>query len=143
MNAAVDRIVDLFTHFSEADLQRLPLFYTPDAFFKDPFNEVRGLERITRIYAHMFEALEAPRFVVATRLVQGDECFLAWEFRFRYRAFRRGEEQVVRGSSHLKLAPDGRIAWHRDYWDPAEEVYAKLPVLGGLMRWLKKRGASS
>jgi hypothetical protein len=28
---------------------------------------------------------------------------------------------------------------HRDYWDAAEELYEKLPVLGGLMRWLKTR----
>jgi hypothetical protein len=25
-----------------------------------------------------------------------------------------------------------------DYWDAAEELYEKLPVLGGLMRWLKR-----
>ena len=45
----------------------------------------------------------------------------------------------VRGVSHLVLAPDGRIAEHRDYWDAAEELYEKLPLLGGLMRWLKRR----
>jgi steroid delta-isomerase len=27
---------------------------------------------------------------------------------------------------------------HRDYWDAAEELYEKLPVLGALMRWLKQ-----
>jgi hypothetical protein len=27
---------------------------------------------------------------------------------------------------------------HRDYWDAAEELYEKLPVLGGLMRFLKR-----
>ena len=48
----------------------------------------------------------------------------------------------MRGASHLELADDGRIAWHRDYWDPAEEVYEKLPLLGGLMRWLKRRAAA-
>ncbi|WP_413888997.1 hypothetical protein [Candidatus Aalborgicola defluviihabitans] len=35
--------------------------------------------------------------------------------------------------------PDGRILDHRDYWDAAEELYEKLPLLGGLMRWLKRR----
>jgi hypothetical protein len=40
---------------------------------------------------------------------------------------------------HLRFAPDGRIAMHRDYWDAAEELYEKLPLLGGLMRWLKRR----
>jgi hypothetical protein len=31
------------------------------------------------------------------------------------------------------------ITEHRDYWDAAEELYEKIPVLGALMRWLKKR----
>jgi hypothetical protein len=35
-----------------------------------------------------------------------------------------------------------RVAVHRDYWDAAEELYEKLPVVGGVMRWLKKRANS-
>jgi steroid Delta-isomerase len=31
------------------------------------------------------------------------------------------------------------VVFHRDYWDAAEELYEKLPVIGALMRWLKKR----
>jgi hypothetical protein len=31
------------------------------------------------------------------------------------------------------------IVVHRDYWDAAEELYEKLPWLGGLMRWLKRK----
>ena len=47
--------------------------------------------------------------------------------------------QLIRGGSHLQLTADGRILLHRDYWDVAEELYEKLPVLGALMRWLKSR----
>jgi len=43
------------------------------------------------------------------------------------------------GASHLLLDADGRITSHRDYWDAAEELYEKLPVLGALMRILKRR----
>jgi hypothetical protein len=55
------------------------------------------------------------------------------------RRFDTRTEQVIRGGSHLLLAADGRIAEHRDYWDAAEELYEKLPLIGGLMRWLKAR----
>ena len=140
--AAVDRVVALFEHLTPADVERLGEFYTADAFFKDPFNEVHGLAQVQRIFRHMFEALDAPRFVVTSRIAQGDECFLAWEFRFGFQSFQRGQAQVIRGGSHLKFAPDGRVAWHRDYWDAAEELYEKLPLVGGLMRWLKRRANS-
>ena len=32
---------------------------------------------------------------------------------------------------------------HRDYWDAAEELYEKLPVLGALMRLLRRKLAAS
>lgn len=141
--AAVDRIVALFESLGPQDVPRLDAWYAADAWFKDPFNEVRGLPHVQRIFAHMFEALEDPRFKVTSRIVQGGECFLAWEFRYSFRRWPRAGGQLVRGASHLKLAGDGRIAWHRDYWDAAEEVYEKLPLLGGLLRRLKRRAAAA
>jgi hypothetical protein len=47
--------------------------------------------------------------------------------------------QAVRGASHVVFNESGLVTMHRDYWDAAEELYEKLPVLGGVMRWLKKR----
>ncbi|MGQ3003323.1 MAG: nuclear transport factor 2 family protein [Hydrogenophaga sp.] len=137
--AAIDHLCDWFESLSPGSLARLGEFYTPDARFKDPFNEVQGIPAITRVFEHMFDSLTAPRFIVTGRLVDGAQCFLVWEFRFRFQRFDTVTEQVVRGGSHLRLAPDGRVSDHRDYWDAAEELYEKLPVLGGLMRWLKKK----
>ena len=138
MAVSVDDIVLRFERLSPQDLPRLAEIYTPDARFKDPFNEVQGVAAITRIFEHMFVSLEDPRFVIRERVVQGDQCFLSWDFIFRMKRFSRAE-QVIRGGSHLRLAADGRITEHRDYWDAAEELYEKLPVVGALMRWLKKR----
>ena len=138
MDEHVRRIVALFERLSPQDLPRLAEIYTSDAHFKDPFNEVQGTSAITAIFAHMFKSLDGPRFVIRETLVQGEQCFLSWDFVFRMKRFDRSE-QTIRGASHLKLAPDGRICMHRDYWDAAEELYEKLPVLGGLMRWLKAR----
>jgi hypothetical protein len=109
--------------------------------FKDPFNEVRGVSEIERIFSHMYVALDAPYFVVKDVLVQGDQCFLSWDFCFRFRRF-SSDLQTVRGASHLKLDERGLITLHRDYWDAAEELYEKLPGVGVLMRWLKRRANS-
>ena len=140
--AAVQRIAEFFDHLQPADLARMTQFYTPDARFKDPFNEVQGLPAIERIFGHMFVALDQPRFVIRQRIVQGHQCFLVWDFVFAFKNFHKGVQQTVRGGSHLELAADGRISLHRDYWDAAEELYEKLPVVGALMRWLKKRANS-
>lgn len=135
----VQRIVDFFENLEPSAIERMGDLYTHDAYFKDPFNEVRGLHEVQRIFSHMYVALHEPHFLVTNSVVQGDQCFLVWDFKFRFKRFDTVSLQTVRGCSHLQLASDGQITSHRDYWDAAEELYEKLPYIGGLMRWLKKR----
>ena len=140
--ASVARITELFEHLSRERLPELAGLYTGSARFKDPFNEVFGTAAITHIFEHMFDSLHEPRFVVTQRIVDGAQVFLVWEMHFRFRRFDTVTPQVIRGGSHLTLEADGRIRDHRDYWDAAEELYEKLPVVGGLMRWFKRRAVT-
>ena len=137
----VEHIVVAFEHLQRDDVARLATLYAADARFKDPFNEVQGVVAIQAIFAHMFVALNEPRFVVHDIICQGDQCFLSWDFIFRFKRFST-DLQTVRGSSHLKLNAQGQITLHRDYWDAAEELYEKLPVVATVMRWLKRRANS-
>ena len=139
---SVTRVIAFFENLSPADVATIGQFYGPQARFKDPFNEVVGVPAIQGIFAHMFEALEQPRFVVTGRVVQGQQCFLTWDFLFAFKDFHKDVTQTVRGASHLVLDAQGQVTLHRDYWDAAEELYEKLPVVGALMRWLKKRANS-
>jgi steroid Delta-isomerase len=141
-SAAVAHVVAFFETLTPASIANVAQWYAPDARFKDPFNDVTGLPAITSIFEHMFTALDRPRFVVTGRVVQGAQCFLTWEFRFGFKNFKVGQEQVILGTSHLVFSPQGQVTLHRDYWDAAEELYEKLPVVGSLMRWLKKRANS-
>ncbi len=134
----VQRVIELFESLTRDGVRRLGEFYSADARFKDPFNEVQGVAAIRRIFEHMFDTLDGPRFVIRDAIAEGEQAFLSWDFRFRMKRFSR-EEQCIRGGSQLRFANDGRIAEHRDYWDAAEELYEKLPVVGALMRWLKGR----
>lgn len=116
---------------------QLAQVYAPDARFKDPFNEVRGIGEIGRIFEHMFEQVNEPHFVVTARVLDGSQAFLTWEFLFRMKRFSK-ETQCILGATHIIFDADGKVAVHRDYWDAAEELYEKLPLVGSLMRWLKQ-----
>ncbi len=139
MKQRVEALERFFEQLDPGELQNIGQFYAPQAYFKDPFNEVRGPDEIRRLFEHMYRVLERPHFVITERVLQAPQCVLIWEFRFRFRRFDRGREQVVRGSSHLRFGVDGRVEYHRDYWDAAEELYEKIPGLGMLMRWLRQQ----
>jgi hypothetical protein len=135
----MQRIVAFFENMTPQDLPQLGRVYATDARFKDPFNDVRGLARIEAVYAHMYRTLDAPHFVVRERMLDGPQVFLSWDFQFRFK--NDAHWQTIHGATYLQLDAQGLITQHRDYWDAAEELYEKLPVLGGLMRWLKRRVA--
>lgn len=136
---SVDQVVDYFEAMNPDALERLASVYAEDACFKDPFNEVTGLPAIRRIYEHMYEGLIEPRFQIVNRIVDGPQAMFEWDFHFRIRRFKPLGTWTIHGTTHLRFGTDGRIVYHRDYWDTAEELYAKLPVIGGVMRFLRRK----
>jgi hypothetical protein len=136
---ATENLATFFETLSPQSVGQLHTVYDAQARFKDPFNEVQGLPEIERIFRHMYVALDEPHFVVTGQVVDGAQAFLTWEFRFRFKRFDTTTLQAVRGASHVVFNEQGLVTMHRDYWDAAEELYEKLPVVGGVMRWLKKR----
>ena len=120
---------------------RIADVYAENAFFCDPFNEVTGLPAIKHIFADMFVRLHDPRFTIIETIEQESGAILIWDFDFRMKALKPELTRRIHGSSHIRFGADGRVNYHRDYWDAAGELYEQLPLVGALMRWLKRRAA--
>jgi steroid delta-isomerase len=107
----------------------------------EPFHEVTGVAAIRAILRHTFDKLPGARFRV-TRRFPGDEghAVILWEMDFTMPVTR--QPSTIRGDTHLTFANDGKVTLHRDYWDAAEELYGRLPVLKWLMRALARRAAA-
>lgn len=135
---ALTNFIYFCEHLSQDNTGKFAELYTADAFFKDPFNEVNGHEAIIGIFAHMFIQVDAPRFVVTHSMLQNDDAFLVWDFQFYFKG-NNTKIQKIRGSTHLRFSPEHKVEYHRDYWDAAEELYEKIPLLGSVMRFIKRR----
>ena len=140
MNDRVDALVRFFETLTAQTVADLPRFYAADCRFKDPFNDVRGLDALAVIFRHMFDRLDAPRFIVRERMVEMPRVLLTWDFEFRFHHWQPRVTQRIHGASLLTFDNAGRVLVHRDYWDAAEELYEKLPGIGALMRLLKRQG---
>lgn len=135
----LERLVAYWEGLTPEAVARIAEVYAPDAYFRDPFNEARGLEALRRVFGHMYASLEDPRFRVIEAIGGGDAAVLLWDFEFRVRAWQPGKVRRIHGATHVRFAPDGRVAYHRDYWDAAGELYAQLPLVGPLARFLARR----
>ena len=134
-----------FSNLTIESLDKLDYFYASDARFKDPFNEVQGCIKIKAIFEHMFKTLNSPRFVVTQKLFDNDQAFMCWDFIFSTNAA-PNNLFLVKGSTHLFFCKDAngqiKIKNHRDYWDPAQEIYEKIPLLGVFFKWLRFKSST-
>ena len=107
----------------------------PDVRFVDPFNDVRGLARFKDVFRHMYASLENPRFTVRDSAVGEKAGYIRWHFEFAV----KGRGMTIDGMSEVGFGPDGRVIAHIDHWDAGGQVYAKVPVIGALVRWVKNK----
>lgn len=128
-------LIAAFESLTPDTVDALAALYAADARFRDPFNDVRGRAAVARIFSHMFEQVGAPRFAVHSAMSEGDAAWLEWTMHFKM----RGQALQIVGATRLQFDDAGYVVEHRDYWDAAQELYEKLPVIGGAMRWLRRR----
>lgn len=139
MMKPLEKLVSWYENLSPETLDEITAIYASEARFRDPFNDVEGVEAIRAIFAHMFATTEAPAFVVSERFEDGARAVLLWRFTFGL----HGRLYEIDGASHLIFNEAGQVIAHRDYWDSSEELLQKLPVIGAPLRWLKRRFAVS
>ncbi len=142
---ALARLVYFYTSISKSSVGQISNLYDAQAYFKDPFNEVTGTLAIEKIFAHMFAQVSNPRFTVLTSFCgsgeHANEAFLTWLFYWKSDDLAKTKKVFapIRGSSHIKFNSVGKVVFHRDYWDAAEELYETVPVLGSILRMIKRK----
>ncbi len=141
MSGVVDAYIGFWQQLSPDRLAELPAYYTPDVHFQDPFNNLHGIDDLAAMLRHMYRQCDAVSIAVDEVVGRAPVVYLRWRFDFRLAGERR-HRQPIRGVSRVVFAPDGRVSEHIDYWDAAGQLYSQLPIVGGLMRWLRRRLAA-
>lgn len=106
--------------------------------FKDPFNDVRGIDRLLLILAKMFEDADDVSFKMREQAGEGRVYFLRWDFTCHPKSRFLSGVWKVDGISVITLTEDGLVTEHVDYWDAAEQLYERLPLIGGLLRLVRR-----
>lgn len=134
---------DYITFFEKLNPRSLKLIgdiMDKNVYFKDPFNAVTGVDQVEKIFAHMFQTMENPKFKVMDYGFgkQGEVAYIRWRFTF----MSNGSAQGFDGMSEVEFNADGKVISHVDYWDAGEVVYEKIPLLGAAIRFVKSKLAA-
>ncbi len=129
-------LIAWFENLSLQTIDQIDTVYAANACFKDPFNSVEGIDAIRNVFLHMFRQVDAPRFRVSKQFLGEHSAMVLWTFHFIPRRPLPKQPFTIQGTTHFLFDASGKIVLHRDYWDTAEELYAKLPLLGPLVKRL-------
>jgi steroid delta-isomerase len=136
-------LMDYIEYFETLNRRSLPLIEKlaeSDLHFKDPLNDVRGLDSFQAVFMHMFDRVDNPKFKVidfgwAQRIKAKNVAYLMWDFT----AVSRGKSMAIQGMSEVTFSLDGKVMAHIDYWDAGTHLYERIPVLGSVIRWVKSK----
>ena len=139
--AALKRFADFFSDFAPGRVARLlDTTYAPDVYFNDNLKAVHGATELAKYLNESAGGVEECRvtFEDFSRNKDGDY-LVRWKMLIRFRKFARGRDTWTVGISHVRFTADGRVTYHQDYWDSALGVYQYIPLLGAVIRAIRRR----
>lgn len=133
---SITSYVNLFENLSDEMIENTQGFICPKIYFKDPFNEVTGINKFSKILRKTLHDVDDPLFIVSTITNNQNIYFLKWRFDGKIRGY--GDWHVT-GVSEIHLNEKGLVDKHVDYWDSSEYFYMKIPIIGWLLRLIRRR----
>ncbi len=127
--------------FNELDADHLHLvgeLYADKVEFRDPIHAVDGVGNLRTYFANLYDGVKSCQFTFESELAGEGEAMLSWTMHMEHGRFRKGETVHVPGMSHIRYA-DGKVTYHRDYFDMGRLIYERVPLLGAVVRKIKSR----
>jgi hypothetical protein len=136
---SLERFLSTYQRLNRDNLDLLDTIYSDDVRFSDPAHSLTGLAALRDYFIELYANVVHIRFDFADPHVCADQVFVTWRMRLRHSRLNRGGEIEVPGISCLHFTDDGRVDEHRDYFDLGVLLYEQLPLLGCVVRAVKRR----
>lgn len=116
--------------------------YAPEAWLYDTLVLHHGIGQIKPYFIATAKRASGVQVEVLDTLTSGKDVFIKWRMDIKWSAFRqKGRVTTSFGMSHLRFDESGRVVMHYDFWDSAHGFFEHLPVVGGLIRFIKRKVA--
>ena len=137
----ISQFAELYQSLNKDNLNRLSEVYSDDIVFIDSTHELQGIAKLTEYFEGLYSNLEYCRFDI--KHIQSSEsghAFLTWQMNYAHPKLAGGKDIVVDGATDLMF--EEKIIYHRDYIDMGQMLYEQIPVLGSIIRYIKKKAIS-
>ncbi len=140
--AIIENYADAFSSLTPENMETLMATVDENIYFSDPFNKVHGKAAFRAIFDHMFDTCIEPAFEISDIAVSRGQdariAYLRWRMTGRIDGWPHTKLDFE-GMTEIHIGKNGLITAHIDHWDSASQLFARLPVIGGVLRPIMKR----
>jgi len=137
----LDLVLDFYNNLSQNNLTTLADLYATNVEFIDPVHHMLGLDQLQQYFSHAYARLSSCHFMATAKIANQDQGCLSWVMTFTHEAIGNGKSISVHGCSVVHWNSEGKISYHRDYYDLNEMVLQHIPLLGWVTKKIKQKMA--
>lgn len=131
--------LEMYEQLNLENIHLLRDVYSSDILFVDPAHTIQGLDQLESYFSSLYQNVESIDFAFTDSVTQGENSYLQWDMTFRHKRVGSGKAITVSGATFLRTGADGKVVYHRDYFDLGAMIYEHLPFLGRVIIAIKRR----
>jgi SnoaL-like domain len=137
-NARIQPFVKLYNQLEgNALADNIAKAYAEKLYFNDTVVTLHERKKLQKYLHHTQKTLDAMSFEVLETYEKKNDVLVRWSMRTQFTILGQHRDVQSLGISHLRFNNDGKIVLHQDYWDSTQGFYQHIPLIGGLLRWIK------
>jgi len=142
-SAALGRFQDFFENMTPEQVRRsVEQVYAREAWLYDTLVLHHGIKEIKPYFIKTAERAAGVRVEVLDILRSGHDFYLKWSMDIDWSSFKKGKTTRSYGMSHLRFNDTGQVIMHYDFWDSTNGFFEHLPLIGSVIRWIKRKVAA-
>lgn len=128
----------IFGQLNKHNLHLLESVYHQNVVFEDAAHRLEGWGQLSDYFSTLYANVIRCHFDITDHQQVNQSGFLIWTMTLAHPKLQNGREVTVNGVTHLRFE-EGRVIYHRDYFDLGEMLYENLPLLGSIIKAIKHR----
>lgn len=135
----LESFLRVYEKLDAENLYLLDNIYSADVSFIDPAHKIEGLVALKEYFSELYQNVSSINFSFSHHQQQENDAYIQWQMTLRHPRLNRNQEIIVPGISYLHYDQAGKVSLHRDYFDLGTMLYEQLPLLGSIIKTVKRR----
>lgn len=136
----IQNFVNLYNHLEKRSVALdTEKAYAEFLYFNDTLVTLHTRKDLIEYLENTQKKLESLNLEVLNVFETNGDVYVQWVMDTRFTVMGKRSDVKSLGISQLRFDPNGKIILHQDYWDSTNGFFQHIPLLGGILQWIKTR----